>query len=127
MRLIPPAALLLLLNGLLCTVLSGCRYDTESDLYGDVVPCDSSLVSYTNDLVPLLEMYCFECHTGPTPSGDRDFSTYEDLAGVAETNVLLDRISRDENDPEVMPSTGPMTSCEVDRFRSWIEAGYPNN
>lgn len=119
MRLIPTLGLILL--------LSGCRYDTERDLYGDVVPCDTSLVSYTNDLVPLLEMYCFECHTGPTPSGERDFSTYEVLAEVAEQGELLNRIELAENDPEVMPSTGPMPACDIDRFRLWIEAGYPNN
>lgn len=56
--------------------VSSCYYDKADLLYsGNAGPCtdSSGTVSYAQKVVPLLQQYCYSCHTGNFPSGNRSW------------------------------------------------------
>jgi hypothetical protein len=58
-------------------IISSCYYDKEQLLYGGGTCTDtSSTVSYSQDIVPLLQQYCYSCHRGNFPSGNIIMGTY---------------------------------------------------
>ena len=64
--------------GLLILLLGyGCSDRKEQGPVGPV----SERSSYEEDVAPLLKQRCVSCHSGETPSGNYDLSTYLDLLG----------------------------------------------
>ena len=108
--------------------LGGCYYDVRDELYGPAVDCDTTVaVSYSADLVPLLDLNCNSsaCHGGGTSP---DLSTHAGVAQSSTEGSLLDRIRKLPGDPLMMPKNGtPLPECDLRLFERWVADGAPNN
>ena len=100
-------------------------------------------VSYTNDIRPILEANCLDCHVvgqrGYEKSG-LDMETYHSLikgtkfgpvikAGDSISSTLAALIEG-RVDPSIkMPHGGrdPLTAAEIKKIRDWIDQGASNN
>ncbi|MGB1636022.1 MAG: hypothetical protein ACPHBR_04510, partial [Flavobacteriales bacterium] len=104
--------------------IGGCYYDVRDDLYGPADDCDTAVaVSYSADLVPLLELNCNSgaCHGGGTSP---DLRTHEGVAQSSTEGSLLDRIRRLPGDPGMMPKNGtPLPECDLQLFERWVTEG----
>ena len=105
------------------------------------VPVDDAsvkTVSFTADVLPILEARCVECH-GPDKvkgglrldsaaeifAGDPEF--WSVIAGQPEDSLLVQRVELPADDPDVMPPKGDLlTSDQIDILRNWIAAGAPH-
>jgi hypothetical protein len=78
----------------------------------------NSVISYTNDILPLLTANCnfTGCHT----SGSRDFTTY-DKVKAKRTNIKL----RTGNG--TMPPSGALSQAQIALIACWVDGGGPNN
>lgn len=113
----------LLLAGVICTLLglSSCYYDNEEELYGS--DCDTTAVSYANDIWPIINGNCQTgCH-GPGGSGNGIFTDHASVLAKVNNGSMLARVVEQQN----MPPNGQLTSCQVEKFRAWILNGAPNN
>ncbi len=81
------------------------------------------VVSYTNDIRPIVSNYCATCHHGDDPAGGFVLDSYEDVRAKVESGVLLDRIN-DELDP--MPPAGMMSSRQRALFKAWADGEFVN-
>ncbi|MBL7829333.1 MAG: hypothetical protein JNJ57_22040 [Saprospiraceae bacterium] len=100
---------------------SACYYDNELEQYG-VSECDTTAVSYANDIAPLIQQQCISCHT---PGGEQEstpFDTYNDV--VLYTVSIAERVN---GIGSIMPPTGKLSTCNVSIIEAWINAGAPNN
>lgn len=91
-------------------------------------------VSYANDVRPILQSRCGNCHMGEFPSKGLNMDTYEGImtgsqngpvivAGNAKDSLLVKKISSGE-----MPKRGPkLTLAQVQVIIEWIDSGAPNN
>lgn len=108
--------------------LGGCYYDVRDELYGPAVDCDTTVVvSYSADLVPLLELNCNSgaCHGGGTSP---DLTTHSGVAQSSTEGSLLERIRKLPSDPLMMPKNGtPLPECDLRLFERWVADGAPNN
>lgn len=108
--------------------IGGCYYDVREELYGPAVDCDTTVaVSYSADLVPLLEMNCNSavCHGGVTSP---DLTTHAGVAQSSTEGSLLERIRKLPGDPGLMPKNGtPLPECDLRLFERWVADGAPNN
>ena len=107
--------------------LGGCYYDVRDELYGPAVDCDTTVVSYSGDLVPLLELKCNSegCHGGGVSP---DLTTHASVAQSSTEGSLLERIRKPESDPRFMPKGDtPLEECDVQLFERWVADGAPNN
>lgn len=94
----------------------------------------TSIVSYANDIIPILEMRCFKCHGIETTKEGLDMLTYENLMagsrngpvlvpGNANESLLVQLIVEGE-----MPNRGdPVTPDELQLIIDWIDQGALNN
>ncbi len=91
-------------------------------------------VSFTEDIQPILQYRCGNCHMGEFVSKDLRMDTYEDLmkgsrngsviiAGNAKESLLVQKVSSGQ-----MPKRGPkLTPSQVQIIVDWINSGAPNN
>ena len=114
--------------------LTSCYYDTEEELYPDSgsVVCDTTSVSYTTDIVPIMNSKCSYsgCHAGANAAAGIPLETY---AGVkeyidADKARFISSIIWDGNASN-MPkgASSKMIDCNINTIKAWINAGYPNN
>jgi len=86
----------------------------------DTVFCDSSNVTYSGIVFPILETYCISCHSGPTPDAGLDFNNYGDVAYVSENGSLVGSVKH-LPDFSPMPKGGPkISACEIALIEKWI-------
>jgi hypothetical protein len=87
--------------------------------------CDSTNVTYTVTLKPILQTYCVGCHSNSNPSFGVNLSTYAGVVAVANTGQLMGAIRHDQG-YFPMPKGGNMLSpCNIDLFQIWINNGKP--
>jgi uncharacterized membrane protein len=118
---------ILLTSGVGVFVLS-CTKSSMEAIAGPVI-CDTSAVSYTNDVVPILQEYCYNCH-GAHVSADGGgiiLEGYGNLANYADNNQLSGDISA-ASGYTAMPYGNPkLPSCQLNKILAWINQGIKDN
>jgi hypothetical protein len=115
---------LLVLLAMLST--SSCYYDNAEQLYGTGASCDS-VATWTNEIQPLIQSQCVNCHQGTAASGGLDLSNHLSVQNSVLNGSMLDRINRSAGDPLAMPPGGPISECSKAKVRVWKRAGaLPN-
>jgi hypothetical protein len=104
-------------------MLSGCYYDKEEDLY-PARYCDLTDATYTNRIQPLVQANCAisGCHVADG-DGPGDFTQFDELKAYADNGELRTRVLDDQD----MPPSGPLSSCDREIIRLWLEAGALND
>ena len=98
------------------------------------LPIEAGPVSYSQQVSPIFQSACGECHGGDEPALGLDLTSYEAAmegsdygsvieAGDADGSLLIDMIVAEE-----MPiDADPLSEEEIEVIRSWIDAGAENN
>jgi mono/diheme cytochrome c family protein len=111
------------------TLITSCKHDPQNidqndpstiDPPIDTLACDSSNVSYPGIVQPILEAYCINCHSGPSPSGALDFDDYEDVAFIAQSGQLLGALKHLEGFEPMPPDQSKISNCEIALIEKWI-------
>ncbi|MCB0519818.1 MAG: hypothetical protein H6577_02845 [Lewinellaceae bacterium] len=87
--------------------------------------CDTTGITYSGFIYPLLANYCTGCHGGPHPSDGLDLTTYEYVKNNALSGELYGAIS---HDPfyKPMPDGGQqLSACFINKVKAWIDSGMP--
>ena len=92
-------------------------------------------VSFANDVLPILESRCVNCHGGDRVEEGLYLRTYDEVMagtdhghtvvtpGDVEGSLLVELIANQE-----MPKRGPkLTPAQVQIISDWVAAGAPNN
>jgi len=114
-------------------ILSGCYYDNEEELYPNSGSnCDTTNVTYSGTIFPIISGDCISCHSGSVPQGNvllEDYTTISAAAAIpaGQYGSLYGAISHDPgNSP--MPKNGTQLSdCKIKQVKIWIDAGAPDN
>lgn len=102
-----------------------CKKDNGADMYPPARGCNISDISYRNDVAPVMQSKCLDCHSrGLTRY---TFATYADVRAAAASGRLVAAITHAPGAP-VMPKGGPkLDSCSIAKIISWVNAGAPDN
>lgn len=115
---------------LLAAGISSCYYDKEDLLYGgNSGSCTDTtgVVSYTQKVVPLLQQYCYSCHTGSFPSGNQLMGTYAADKAMALNGKLYGTIAHAAGYSPMPKGMAKMTGCQIAVIKKWIDSGTLNN
>jgi cytochrome c len=94
----------------------------------------AATVSFVNDVMPILQSRCFNCHGGQNARNGLSFASYDTLMagsnngaviipGNPANSLLIQLVQEGE-----MPKGGPkLTPEQVQILIDWITAGAPNN
>ena len=105
--------------------LSGCYYDNVEDLYPN--GCNVIEVSYSRNIVPILDANCLTCHNSISEQGGVVLEGYENVLPYVESGKLMGSIRHDAGF-EPMPLTGgKLSACQIKKFEAWIDAGALDN
>jgi mono/diheme cytochrome c family protein len=98
-------------------------------------PPTPGVVSFQNDVVPILEAKCAACHG---TLGGWDASSYESviesgdngpavIPGDADGSLLSHKLLGTQTQGAIMPPGGKLPDDEIKIILDWIDAGAPNN
>ncbi|MFN5794603.1 MAG: hypothetical protein ACK455_07385 [Bacteroidota bacterium] len=91
--------------------------------------CDTTNVKYSVQVKTIIDANCKGCHSGSSPQGSIDLSTYELVKAQVTLNKLYESISH-TGEVSPMPKSNPQTKlsdCQIRAVKIWIDAGAPNN
>ena len=105
-----------------------------SEPTSEPVPASTTGVSFANDILPILQSRCLNCHGGDRLEEGLSLKTYDDLmsgsdnglvvtAGDADNSLLVELISTQK-----MPKRGPkLTPDQIRIIIDWVNEGALNN
>jgi hypothetical protein len=103
-----------------------CYYDNEEALYPSLNnSCDTTNVTYSGTIAPLLSNNCTGCHGGSIPSGGILLTSFASVQTVASSGLLMNALNG--NGVPVMPISGSLSTCKIAQFQIWVRNGMPNN
>lgn len=120
---------LLLFSGILLSV-SSCYYDKEELLYGinnGTCTDTTSGTSYSQQVVPVFQQFCYSCHTGSFPSGGILMGTYAADKAIGQNGTLYGSISHANGYSPMPKGMSKMTACQIASVKRWIDNAMPNN
>lgn len=107
-------------------VLAGCYYDSEQELYNCSV--DPVTVKYSTTVTIILNSYgCTGCHSGGSPSGGINLTSFASVRTVADNGRLMGAITHSSGFVPMPQGGGKMNACDISKVKAWIDAGAPNN
>jgi mono/diheme cytochrome c family protein len=110
--------------------LSSCYYDKEELLYRNSnAPCTDTTgtVSYAQKVVPVLQQYCYTCHSGSFPSGNIAMGTYAADKTIAQNGKLYGTINHSSGYVPMPEAAPKLSNCQIAVIKKWINNGIPNN
>ena len=109
---------------------SACFYDKADMVYPSIAPtCDTTTVTYSNQIVSILNAQCNYCHGAAANSigGGIYLNTYAALKPYVTNGSFLNSILQNGK-ASAMPKNGAkMDNCSILKIQSWINQGALNN
>ncbi len=110
--------------------LSACFYDKADVVYPTTaLSCDTTNVTYSNQIVSILNAQCNYCHGAAANSigGGIYLNTYAALKPYINNGSFLNSILQNGK-ASAMPKNGAkMDNCSILKIQSWINKGALNN
>lgn len=83
----------------------------------------NKMVSFKNEVFPIVQENCLGCHSQPNPSNDYDFSKPEVFQTIAKTGKIYLAISHADG-ATAMPFLGDkLPQAKIDLIKKWIDEG----
>ncbi|WP_291131352.1 hypothetical protein [Flavobacterium sp. UBA7682] len=103
-------------------LVSSCTNDSSADL-SDIDELDE--VTYTNTVKSIIDNNCIMCHAAtPVNGAPMSLTTYENVKQAVLNRGLLNRISRAQGEPGMMPNGGTrLPQPVIDQVQAWANQG----
>ena len=88
--------------------------------------CDTTKVTFTATVWPMMQKYCIGCHSAANPGGGVLIAGYNDMVTLAGNGSLMGSV-RWESGYANMPSSQQMSDCNISLLQNWVDDGSPNN
>jgi len=106
--------------------LTSCYYDSEEELYSGSA-CDTTNVTYSGTIQPILATNCNSCHTGTTGQGGVSLSSYDELMVHVNSGVFRKTVNHEPGATPMPYNMAKLPDCELLKINAWINNGAPNN
>lgn len=103
----------------LCLILLGSITTGEaSTVPAFLAPLDE----YQEQIVPLFQKYCNQCHSGAKPKGDLNLTAYQTTEHLAKKLPLMEALLSNIRNGEMPPDGKPKpTRAEIDKLTAWLD------
>ena len=113
---------------LVTSVLSGCYYDVEEELYPESFnSCDTSNVTYSQTVRPILDLNCMSCHSQLSQQGGVVLETYSNVISYVNSGQLLGAIKHDPGFEPMPQGVAKLSDCNILKIEKWVQTGSPDN
>ena len=107
---------------------ASCYYDNEEALYPSLgSACDTTAVTFSGKIVPLLSNNCLSCHSNAASASAGGGIKLQDYADVQSRTVAIAGSIKHTGSYSPMPKNGgTLNSCLISQFDIWVKNGAPN-
>ena len=114
------------LKFLIVLTISCSFFSCSNNSTDDLTEPPAEIISYNKDIAPIISSNCIFCHTNPPVNGaPMSLSTYDNVKDAIKTRGLLDRISRAQGAPGMMPNGGmKLPQSSIDKIIKWQTDGF---
>ncbi len=108
-------------------LFSYCSYNNEEELYPNEI-CDTTNISYANDIKPILEQNCYPCHSNSVDYyGNLSFENFIHIQRVVDNGTLLKNIKHEPDGNPMPEDAAKLSDCNINKIEAWVNRGIPNN
>ncbi len=120
---------LIALAVLILLVPASCYYDSEEALYPSLSSgCDTTAVTFSGKIAPMLANNCLSCHSNATAAGAGNGIRLEIYADVKNRASAVAGSIKHTGTYSPMPKNGgKLNTCLINQFDIWIRTGMPEN
>jgi hypothetical protein len=122
-RLITPA--------ILAVLAWSCYYDNEEFLYPKLSSsCDTANVTFSSSVKPVLQQYCFTCHSNGNAAsfgGNIKLEDYTDVKISADNGKLYGSVAHLPGYSQMPKGGAKIDDCNISIIKTWIDSGSPDN
>lgn len=86
--------------------------------------CDTTEYTFSTRIAPIFITNCSSsigCHSSGTSNGQQ--TSYDEIKVFVEAGLITDRVIVKKD----MPVTGPLSACDLEVLKKWIDNGSPND
>lgn len=105
-------------------ILQGAKDLTCDEMAGQ---CDTTNITYSGFVAPLLTTYCVGCHSGGAPSGNIVLNSHAGVQAVALNGRLIGAITWANGFQQMPRGSGKLSDCNIQKIKAWISNGALNN
>lgn len=113
---------------LMLSVLAACTKDGDGD--DDMNPnpmCDSDNMSYSGDILPILQRNCYECHQQGNEISFISLEGHSAVKTFADNGKLVGVINHNPGFIPMPDGRPKIPSCDIEKIESWVNDGAMNN
>lgn len=107
-------------------IVYSCSKKNEEDLNGGAT-CSSSNMTYTANIKPILQSFCFSCHGNGLSENGVNFDTYAGVKAVVDNGKLIGVITHSAGFPAMPQGGAKLSDCNISKIQDWINHGALNN
>lgn len=120
--------ILFALSTLFLLFISSCYYDNEEELYQFVNKnCDTTNVTYSLTIAPIIQSSCNSCHSSSVASGGIITDNYTNLRTIALNGKLTGTVSHSAGYSPMPKGAGKLSDCKISQISKWVNNGALNN
>jgi len=103
-----------------------CYYDVEEEIY-PYLNCETDMMSYQSDILPILQSNCYRCHGAANNFGNITLEGYEKVRNYVNSGQLIGAIKREPGFSPMPKDRAQLLLCNIEKIEAWIADGAPNN
>jgi hypothetical protein len=89
--------------------------------------CDTSNVTFSGTIQPIVNAKCAGCHSGTPPQGGINLTTHASVKAKVTDGRLWGSINHLPGFSPMPKGGSKLSDCEIKQFKKWMDAGAPNN
>ncbi len=108
-------------------LFAACYYDKEEILYPESAQCNATgSETFSQDVLPLLNLRCNNCHGGAAASAGIRLDSYSEVVKQVNSGRLMGSINQSIGYSPMPKNAGKMPACEIQKIQNWVDSGALN-
>ena len=100
--------------------------------YCDDEECDTTNVTFAEQVWPIIQNNCFGCHSGQNPNGGIRLENFNDVRAVGlnapgSPGSLIGAITWTSGNVPMPFNGSQLSECDISIVTTWVDSGMPNN
>lgn len=116
---------LLMFCVVVATIMSCSKSKAEQPILSDSSFCDSIVISYVNDVMPILQSNCYVCHNSSFSSGGHNWSSYSEVS--SKVNRIICAINHNSECFSMPRFADKLADSVIKKIECWAVQGALNN
>ena len=84
-------------------------------------------VSFSGQVLPVLNVYCTTCHNSTDPQGGVDQSSWAEVKTTVDSGAFLGSIKHEDGFVPMPLNSAQMNTCEILLLETWVNEGALDN